>query len=130
MIVIVAIVVVSAIAIGIYYGKMKGNNRNVASVEGTTQVSIPQNQTKAKEHFENGVNYSLKKEYDKAIAEYLESLKYNPNAAVVHINLAFAYFDKGNPDNANQERKKTLDHDAAPTWSVESPALIYEANGN
>src|SRR3989344_1472075 len=130
MIVIVAIVVVSAVAIGIYYGKMKGNNRNVASVGGTMQGDASQNQTKAKEHFEKGVNYSLKKEYDKAIAEYLESLKYNSGVAEVHSNLAFAYFDKGNPDMAIQEHKKAMELDPEHANAYYGMALIYEAKGN
>src|SRR3990172_1848784 len=84
---------------------------NKVASDNTSQVSTPQDPAKAKEHFEKGVNYSLKKEYDKAIAEYLDSLKYNPNAAVVHSNLAFAYFDKGNPDMAIQEHKKAIELD-------------------
>ena len=120
-----------AIAGGVYYAKIKnGSKTDVASVGGTMQGDAPQNQTKAKEHFEKGVNYSLKKEYDKAIAEYLESLKYNPNAAVVHSNLAFAYFDKGNPDMAIQEHKKAIELDPEHANAYYGMALIYEANGN
>ena len=121
-----------AIAGSVYYVKIKkdGSKTDIASMGDTTQVGTPQNQTKANEHFEKGVNYSLKKEYDKAIAEYLESLKYNPNAAVVHSNLAFAYFDKGNPDMAIQEHKKAIELDSEHANAYYGMALIYEANGN
>ena len=85
---------------------------------------------KANEHFEKGVSYSLKKEYDKAIAEYLESLKYNPNVAAVHSNLAFAYFDKGNPDMAIQEHKKAIELDPEHANAYYGMALIYEAKDN
>ena len=121
-----------AIAGSVYYVKIKkdGSKTDITSMGDTTQVGTPQNQTKANEHFEKGVNYSLKKEYDKAIAEYLESLKYNPNAATVHSNLAFAYFDKGNPDMAIQEHKKAIELAPEHANAYYGMALIYEAKGN
>jgi tetratricopeptide (TPR) repeat protein len=120
-----------AIAVGVYFSKTRdGSKEAVANREGTTQISSPQNEAKAKEHFESGVNYSLKKEYDKAIAEYLESLKYNPDVAAVHSNLAFAYFDKGNLDMAIQEHKKTIEIDPANSNAYYGMALIYENRGN
>lgn len=120
-----------AIAVGVYFAKTRdGSTEGVANREGTTQISVPQNQAKAKEHFEKGVNYSLKKEYDKAIAEYLESLRYNPDVAAVHSNLAFAYFDKGNLDLAIQEHKKAIEIDPANSNAFYGMALIYENMGN
>src|SRR4030067_2548748 len=120
-----------AIAGGVYYVKIKdGSKTDIASVGGTMQGDAPQKQTKANEHFEKGVSYSLKKEDDKAIAEYLESLKYNPNAATVHSNLAFAYFDKGNPDMAIQEHKKAIELDPEHANAYYGMALIYEAKDN
>ena len=120
-----------AIAVGVYFAKKRGGSTaNVANREGTTQITVPQNQAKAKEHFEKGVNYSLKKEYDMAIAEYLESLRYNPDVAAVHSNLAFAYFDKGNLDLAIQEHKKAIEIDPANSNAFYGMALIYENMGN
>lgn len=120
-----------AIAVGVYFAKKGGgSNADVANREGTTQISVPQNQAKAKEHFEKGVNYSLKKEYDKAIAEYLESLRFNPDVAAVHSNLAFAYFDKGNLDLAIQENKKAIVIDPTNSNAFYGMALIYENMGN
>ena len=103
---------------------------NKVASDNTSQVSTPQDPAKAKEHFEKGVNYSLKKEYDKAIAEYLESLRYNPDVAAAHSNLAFAYFDKGNLDLAIQEHKKTIKIDPAHANAFYGMAQIYENMGN
>jgi len=131
LLVIAVIGVAVAITVGVYYAKTRdGSKADIAGRGDTAQVSTPQNQAKAKEHFERGVNYSLKKEYDKAIAEYLESLRYNPNVAAVHSNLAFAYFDKGNLDSAIQEHKKTIEIDPANSNAYYGMALIYENRGN
>ncbi len=128
---IAVICVTVAIAVGVYFAKTRdGSKANIAGKRDTAQTSTPQNLTKAKEHFEKGVNYSMKKEYDKAIAEYLESLRYNPGVAAAHSNLAFAYFDKGNLDLAIQEHKKTIEIDPANSNAYYGMALIYENMGN
>lgn len=131
LLVIAIIGVAVTIAVGVYFAKTRGgSNVDVANREGTTQISVPQDQAKAKEHFEKGVNYSLKKEYDKAIAEYLESLRYNPDVSVAHSNLAFAYFDKGNLDLAILEHKKAIEIDPANSNAFYGMALIYDNMGN
>lgn len=66
---------------------------------------------KAKEHFEKGVQFSLRKEFDSAIKEYKKSLELNPDIAIVHSNMGFAYLDKGDIDNAISEQKKALEID-------------------
>jgi len=129
--VIAIICVAVAIAVGLYFAKTRDSSKaDIAGRGDTAQVSVPQDQAKAKEHFEKGVNYSLKKEYDKAIAEYLESLRYNPDVSVAHSNLAFAYFDKGNLDLAIQEHKKAIEIDPANSNAFYGMALIYENMGN
>ena len=131
LLVIAIIGIAVAIAVGVYFAKTRDSSKaEIAGRGDTAQVSTPQNHAKAKEHFERGVNYSLKKEYDNAIAEYLESLRYNPDVAAVHSNLAFAYFDKGNLDLAIQEHKKTIEIDPANSNSFYGMALIYENMGN
>lgn len=118
-----------AIAFGVYFAKTRDGSK--AGIAGRSDiVRTPQNQAKAKEHFERGVNYSLNKEYDKAIAEYLESLRYNPGVAAAHSNLAFAYFDNGNLDLAIQEHKKTIEIDPVNSNAYYGMAMIYENKGN
>ncbi len=71
--------------------------------------SSPTDVTKAREHFEKGLQFSLKREYEAAIEEYKKSLEFNPSIPEVHNNLGFAYLDKGNIDNAISEQKKALE---------------------
>src|SRR3989337_271043 len=131
LLVIAIIGIAVAIAVGVYFAKTRdGSKADIAGRGDTALVSTPQNQAKAKEHFEKGVNYSLKKEYDNAIAEYLESLRYNPDVAAAHSNIAFDYFDKGNLDLAIQEHKKTIKIDPAHANAFYGMAQIYENMGN
>jgi tetratricopeptide (TPR) repeat protein len=118
---------VIAIIVGVYYAKIGGSKTNIARTgDPAVQVGVPRGEAKAKEHFEKGVDYSLKKEFDKAIAEYLESLKYNPNVASVHSNLGFAYFDKGDIEMAVKEYKKAIELDPQHGNSYYGMALVHE----
>lgn len=64
---------------------------------------------KAREHFEKGLQFSLKGEYEAAIEEYKKSLEFNPSIPEVHNNLGFAYLDKGDIDDAIAEQKRALE---------------------
>jgi tetratricopeptide (TPR) repeat protein len=118
------IVGILAIVFGIYYGRT-----GVDDIKTTLQTDISSNYITAKEHFEKGLKYSINKEYDKAITEYLESLKYNPDAPVVHTNLGFAYFDKGNLDMAIEEQKKAIESNPEDSNAYYGLALAYERKG-
>ncbi|MDP2689502.1 MAG: tetratricopeptide repeat protein, partial [Deltaproteobacteria bacterium] len=62
-----------------------------------------------KEHFDKGVEFSLKGELDSAIKEYEEALKLNPNSPETHNNIGFAYMDKGDLDKAVEHQEKALE---------------------
>ena len=62
-----------------------------------------------KEHFNQGVKYSLMGEYDEAIKEYQKTLEYNPNSFETYSNLGFAYFDKGDYDNSIKSQRKAIE---------------------
>lgn len=76
--------------------------------EKTPQGSAPA-LSAGKEHFEKGVQFSLKRQYDDAIKEYEESLKINPKSPEAYNNLGFAYYDKGDFDKAADNQKKALE---------------------
>lgn len=145
---IIIVGVVIAIVVGMYVAKIKtGPKGSITSADATARIakeyaspadiidsldtsSVPKNPAKAKEHFENGINYSLKKKYDKAIAEYLESIKYDSDKAETHSNLAFAYFDTNDYEKAMQEHKKAIAIDPKHANSYYGMALIYEGDNN
>ncbi|MBI5642664.1 MAG: tetratricopeptide repeat protein [Deltaproteobacteria bacterium] len=62
-----------------------------------------------KEHFEKGVQLSLKGQLDEAIKEYETVLQFNPKSAETYNNLGFAYFDKGDFDKALESQKKAVE---------------------
>lgn len=109
--------------------KQKTDSKGAVS-ETAPQAVVPHDPIKAKEHFEKGVNHSMNKEYDKAIVEYSESIRYNPGVAAAHSNLAFAYADSGNTDMAVKEHQRALEIDPAYANSYYGIAMIYEALGN
>jgi tetratricopeptide (TPR) repeat protein len=65
----------------------------------------------AQGYFYRGLAYAKKCEYDRAIADYGESIRLNPNAAVAYNNRGNAYDDKGEYDRAIADWKKVLQID-------------------
>lgn len=100
---------VVAILVVVYAGySRKGAEEKGESKHGTGTSPSPEI-AKAKEHFEKGVQFSLKGEYEAAIGEYKKSLELNPSSTEAHNNLGFAYLDKGDIDNAIAEQKKAVE---------------------
>ena len=56
-------------------------------------------------HVAMGKSSQLKGMFDEAIRELKESIKNNPNMAMTHKNLEFAYRKKGMEEEANNELK-------------------------
>src|SRR5271166_5368995 len=50
--------------------------------------------------YDRGVTYSKRGEYDRAIADYDEAIRLNPNLALAFTNRGFAYYKKGEYDRA------------------------------
>lgn len=63
----------------------------------------------AKEHFEKGLQHTMKGEYDQAIKEYEETIKYNPESAEAYNNMGFAYMDKGDAAKAAELQSKAVE---------------------
>jgi len=94
----------SAFILAAPYGCSKGDEKGKEQ----TAVQAPA-QDSAKEHFDKGVQYSLKGQLDDAIKEYEAVLTYNPKSSEAHNNLGFAYFDKGDIDKAIEHQKKAVE---------------------
>ncbi|MFQ5329042.1 MAG: tetratricopeptide repeat protein [Thermodesulfobacteriota bacterium] len=84
----------------------------------------------AVKHFNRGVRYSLRKDYDKAIEEYKQSLLYNNRVAIVHSNLGFVYLDKGEYDLAIESQKRALAIDPSSINAFYGIAMAYEKKGS
>lgn len=101
-----AILVAGAVIIvSLYIGRSGKEVKEVYKIPPDADIA------RAEEHFEKGVQFSLKKGYDAAIREYQRSLELNPLSPEVHNNLGFVYLDKGDIDNAILEQKKALELD-------------------
>lgn len=63
------------------------------------------------ELIEKGIAYHDAGEYDKAIKEYEKALNINPKSSLVHYEIAFSYFQKGDYKNAEKYSKKSIQLD-------------------
>ena len=83
-----------------------------------------------KEHFDKGVQFSLKGQLDDAIREYEAVLTYNPKSAEAHNNLGFAYFDKGDIDKAIEHQKLAVESNPNLANGYYGLALALEKKGD
>ena len=98
------LVAVLALALSVSFGCSKKED----AAKDQTSAQAPGTDP-AKEHFDKGVQYSLRGEYDAAIKEYEETIKSNPNSPEAYNNMGFAYMDKGDTDKAVELQKKALE---------------------
>lgn len=122
-----ALSVLAALIFAAPYGCSKGNEAQ------QPQQAAPAGQAQAdpgKEHFEKGVQHSLKGEIDQAIKEYETVLTYNPNSSEAYNNLGFAYYDKGEIDKAIENQKKALEINPNLANGYYGLALALEKKGD
>lgn len=84
----------------------------------------------ARQHFEKGVELSLKGEYEDAVAEYKKTIEYNPQSAEAYNNMGFAYFDMGEVDKAIEAQNKALEINPNLPNGYFGLALAYDAKGD
>ncbi|HBR22615.1 MAG TPA: hypothetical protein DD713_08660 [Nitrospiraceae bacterium] len=85
-----------------------------AAIQGLTAI----------EWYDKGFNYTIKKEYDKAIEAYSNSIALNPNNAKAYRYRGYAYADKEQHDRAIEDYNKAiaLDPNDAYVYSVRGHA--------
>lgn len=115
----------SAFILAAPYGCSKGDEKGKEQ----TAVQAPA-QDAAKEHFDKGVQYSLKGQLDDAIKEYEAVLTYNPKSSEAHNNLGFAYFDRGDIDKAIEHQKKAVEANPNLANGYYGLALALEKKGD
>ncbi len=81
------------------------------------------------EHFDKGLQYSLKGKYDQAIKEYRAVLKKRPDSAAAYNNIGFAWYDKKDMDKAIENHKKALKLNPDLANGYYGLALAYEKKG-
>jgi len=62
----------------------------------------------AEDYFKTGTIYFAQGDYDKAIQEYKQAIKIDPNHINTHMNLGEAYYQKGMYEEAKKEYKYVL----------------------
>ncbi len=83
-----------------------------------------------KKHFNSGVRFSQRGDFDKAIEEYSKALEINSGIAEIHSNLGFAYLDGGKTDLSISSQKKALELDANLNNAYYGLALALERKGD
>ena len=82
------------------------------------------------EHFNAGVRFSLRRDYDRAIAEYKKAIELDPLAAGIHSNLGFAYLDNEDLEMSIAEQKKAIELDPNIANAYYGLALVLEKKGD
>ena len=101
-----------------------------ADIEGSALKGETDNKDKLAEHFNAGIRFALRKDYDKAIEEYKKALEYEPDKGEIYNNLGFAYFDKGDIEGSIVEHKKALELAPNLANAYYGLALAFEQAGD
>jgi tetratricopeptide (TPR) repeat protein len=107
-----------------------GCSKDEKKAETTTQQLTPASGMAAKDHFDKGVQHSMKGETDLAIKEFEETLRVNPASPEAHNNLGFAYYDKGDIDKAVEHQKKALEGNPNLANGYYGLAMALEKKGD
>ena len=99
------------------------------------KAAAPQQQqapdmTAAKEHFDKGVQHTMKGETDEAIKEFEATLQIDPKSPEAHNNLGFAYYDKGDLDKAIEHQKKAIEGNPNLANAYYGLAMALEKKGD
>ncbi|MBI5453533.1 MAG: tetratricopeptide repeat protein [Deltaproteobacteria bacterium] len=121
----VALSALLAVSVLLPYGCSK--EKKDAAVEGQAQ---PAAADLGKEHFEKGVQASMKGQVDEAIKEYEAVLQFNPKSPETYNNLGFAYFDKGDMDKAIENQRKAIELNPNLANGYYGLALALEKKGD
>ncbi len=107
-----------------------GCSREKAKEQKPLETAVAPAADPGKEHFEKGVQYSLKGQIDDAIKEYEETIKLNPKSAEAYNNLGFALLDKGETDKAIEAQKKAIEVNPNLANGFFGLAMAYEKKGD
>src|SRR2546423_5056169 len=104
----IGIVIGLAIALVVYPGQNLQAARKKAAAS-QPQTNARPNPKDPGGHSAKGVEFAKKKEYDKAIAEFTEAIKAEPNDAKNYFNRATAYRGAGKMEEARADFAKAIE---------------------
>ncbi|MFQ5900584.1 MAG: tetratricopeptide repeat protein [Thermodesulfobacteriota bacterium] len=83
-----------------------------------------------RKHFNIGIRFSLRGDYDRAIEEYKKALEYDPDVAEIHSNMAFAYMDTKEFEKSIVEQRKAIELNPYLVNAYYGLALVLEKKGD
>ena len=77
-------------------------------------------------HYNRGISYARKGQYDRAIADYDQAIKINPRDAMVYYNRGLAYHNKGQYDRAIADYTKAIEINPRDAMVYTNRGIAYE----
>jgi tetratricopeptide (TPR) repeat protein len=74
----------------------------------TLPTVTPTRAIDADAHFDSGMAFLERQEYDKAINDFTEAIRLDPNVAIIYFNRGNAYYDQGNLDKASSDYNEAI----------------------
>ena len=110
--------------------KQQSSDETYRSSDADEEIDPVSKSDKIRGHFNAGVRFSQRRDFDKAIEEYSKALEINPGIAEIHSNLGFAYLDSGKVDLSISSQKKALELDINLVNAYYGLALALEEKGD
>jgi tetratricopeptide (TPR) repeat protein len=113
----------------VWWGVVRnGREEQAYPLAGLCSVAVPNDVSFA--YINSGDANKNKGEWDKAIAEYTEALRINPNNAAAYVNRGFAYISKGMYDRAIEDYNAALRIDPNHADSYNNRGWSYRNKGD
>jgi len=119
----------AALAMSIAFIGCSKEEKKPAAVPQQEQLAQKED-TAAKDHFDKGVQHSMKGETDEAIKEFEATLQIDPKSPEAHNNLGFAYYDKNDLDKAIEHQKKAIEANPNLANAYYGLAIALEKKGD
>ena len=74
----------------------------------TLPTVTPTRAIDADAHFDSGMAFLERQEYVKAINDFTEAIRLDPNVAIIYFNRGNAYYDQGNLDKASSDYNEAI----------------------
>src|SRR3989339_1668456 len=93
-------------------------------------ISQPISSTKADAHLNEGIEYYMDHQYDRAIIHFQQAIRFNPELADAYYYLADIFENLDEDNLAIENYKKAIELDISHIQALNKLALIYYKSGN